>query len=228
MVRSRKRITRKDIRQPDQFISLTGKVFAFLQTHRNRIILGIAIILVLSLSVAGWRLYRSRQDRAQAFTTALEAFHDGNFDGALDQLERVDQYWSPKYRGLAALYRAQSYINLEQPKEAIPPLESLLTLVSKNSFLRQLALTNLGYAHEMLNQCKEAIGFYDEASKLDGPQKEQAHLAKARCTAATGGLTEAIEIYRDYKSNYPNSVREVEIDLRIQDLEQKMKGNSGG
>lgn len=230
MVRSRKRITRKSIRQPDQFITFTSRVFSYFEVHRAKIFVALGLVVVLSLGLWGWQQYQSNQNRlaSQAYARALEVFHDGKFQTALDLLDRVDAYRSPSYQRLAILYRANSHIGLKQPKEAVPLLEDFLSRTSKNSYLRQLALSNLGFAHEMANQCEEAISAYDEAAKMAGPQKEQAFLSKARCTATLGQFSEAVKLYREYLASYPGTVRAVEISLRIQAFEQKMKGASEG
>ncbi len=230
MVRSRKRITRKDIRQPDQFITFTSRVFSYFEEHRARIFVALGVVVVLSLGLWGWQQYQANQNRlaSQAYARALEVFHDGKYQTALDLLDRVDAYRSPSYQRLAILYRANSHIGLKQPKDAVPLLEDFLSRTSKNSYLRQLAFSNLGYAHEMANQCKEAISAYDEAAKIDGPQKEQAFLSKARCSATMGQFSEAVNLYREYLVSYPGTARAMEISLRIQELERKMKGTSEG
>jgi len=46
----------------------------------------------------------------------------------------------------------------------------------------------------------------------------------ARCNTQTGNLKEALSAYRDYLSNFIGSPRTVEIALRIQEIESKMKG----
>ena len=228
MVRSRKRITRKDIRQPDQFITFSGRVIGFFNQHRGKFILAVGLVAAVSASIWGWQLYLSKQNRlaSQAYATALEAFHEGKYQTTLDLMDRVDQYRSPNYQRLAILYRAHSQIGLNKPKDAIPLLETFLTRTSRNSFMQQLALANLGYAHELANQCKEAIEAYDKAAKMDGPQKEQSLLSKARCTANIGQFSESIKIYREYLASYPGTIRSAEISLRIQGLEKKMKGTS--
>ena len=230
MVRSRKRITRKDIRQPDQFFTFTSKVFGYFEEHRVKIFVALGLVIALSLALWGWQQYQSKENRlaSQAYASALEAFHDGKFQTALDLLDRVEAYRSPSYQRLAILYRANSHIGLKQPKDAVPLLEDFLSRTPKNSYLRQLALTNLGYAHEMANQCKEAISAYDQAANIDGPQKEQAFLSKARCTTTLGQFSEAVKLYREYLATYPGSVRVMEIPRRIQELEQKIKGVSEG
>ncbi len=228
MVRSRKRITRKEIRQPDQFITFTARVIRLFEQHRGKFILAAVLVVAVSAGIWGWQLHLSKQNRlaSQAYATALEAFHEGKYQTTLDLLDRVDQYRSPNYQRLAILYRAHSHIGLKQPKDAIPLLETFLTRIPRNSFMKQLALANLGYAHELANQCKEAIDAYDKAAKLDGPQKEQSLLSKARCIATIGQFGESINIYREYLASYPGTMRSVEISLRIQELEQKMKGTS--
>jgi len=230
MVRSRKRITRKDIRQPDQFITFTSQVFGYFEEHRTKFLIGLALVIVVSLGLWGWQLYQSSQNRlaSQAYARALAAYHEGKYQTTLDLLDRVDVYRSPNYQRLVMLYRANSYIGLKQPQDAVPILREFLNRKSEESYLRQLALLTLGYAHEMANQCKEAISAYNDASEIEGPQQEQTLLSKARCTTTIGELTESVKIYREYLAAYPGSHRATEISLRIQELEGRMKGAAEG
>ena len=122
MVRSRKRITRKIIRQPDQFITFTSRIFRYFEEHRAKIFVALGLVVALSLGLWGWQQYQSKQNRlaSQAYARALGAFHDAKFQTALDLLDRVDAYRSPSYQRLAILYRANSHIGLKQPKDAVP------------------------------------------------------------------------------------------------------------
>jgi len=229
MVRSRKRITRKAIRQPDQFFTITSRVFRFFEVYRTRILLILALVIAFSLGLGGWKIYHSKQNRlaSQAYSRALAVYHDGRYQEALELLDRVNTYRSPNYHRLAILYRAYSYLGLKQPKEAVRSLQEFLNDTPKNLYLRQLALLNLGFAHEMDNQCNAAISAFTEAAKIDGARQDEAILSKARCTTAIGQLTESVKIYRDYLASYPASASALEISLRIQELEARMKGDSG-
>ncbi|MFQ5853609.1 MAG: tetratricopeptide repeat protein [Candidatus Binatia bacterium] len=229
MVRSRKRITRKDLRQPDQFITLTSRFFRFFQEQRTKILLTLALVIALFLTLWGWDLYRKRQNRlaAQQYSQALAAYHKGQYKDALVQLERLKTYRSSTYGNLALLYRAHSHIALKRPSEAVPILREFLAKERKNPYLRQLALLTLGYAYEMHGQCQEAADAFNQARALAGPLQDDALLGNARCSAQSGNLNQALNSYRDYLSTYPASERGTEISLRMQETEARMRGLSG-
>lgn len=228
MLRARKRITRKDLRQPDQFITLTSRFFRYFEEHRTRILLILGLGIGLSLAIWGWNLYRAQQERlaSEEYSVALRAFHNGQYETALDLLERLRAYPRSNFSRLALLYRAHSHIALKRPSEAVPVLEELLSREGKGSYLRQAALLTLGHAHEMAARCADAVNAFDQAAKLEGPLQEDALLAKARCSAQSGDLTGALNAYRDYLSRYPGSGRFTEISLRVQEIEGKLKGVS--
>lgn len=226
MARSRKRITHKDLSRPDQFITLTSKAFRYFERNRSRILFSLALVIVVFLILWGWGLYKHNQDRlaAQVYSRALMAYRSSKYQDALDGFLRLSAYRWSSYRRFALLYRAQSHIALKQPSEAIPVLKEFLKMQREDSYLRQLGFVTLGYAHEEAGQCSKAVAAFEEAQKLTGPLQEDALLALARCSTQTGNLKEALSAYQDYLSKYPGSPRSVEISLRIQEIESKMKG----
>lgn len=230
MVRSSKRVTRKDIRQPDRFIVLTGKLAHSFAEHRTVFLTSLGLVIALFLSLWGWDLYSSRQDRlaAQDYSRALTLYHNGNFRQALDTLAQVDFYGSSTYNHLSLLYQANSYIALKQPAKALEILRESAGKEAKEPFLGQLSFLTLGYIQEKSGQCQEAEKSFSEAEKLMGPFTEMALLGKARCSAKNGDFKEALNLYREYLSSYPGSEREVEISLRIQELEPKIKESPSG
>lgn len=226
MVRSRKRLTHKDLSRPDQFITLTSRAFRYFERNRSRILYSLALVVLVFLSLGGWTMYKKNQNRlaAKVYSSALTAYRSGQFHDALDGFLRLGAYRSSTYGRLALLYRAQSHIALNQPTEAVPVLKEFLERQREDSYLRQLGFMTLGYAHEKAGQCPKAVNSFEEAQKLTGPLQEDALLAMARCNTQTGNLKEALSAYQDYLSNYIGSPRTVEIALRIQEIESKMKG----
>ncbi len=223
MLRSRKRITRKQLRKPDQFLTLTAWFFRFLEQHRTRIIAIIALLTVVALALWGWNIHQTRQARlaAQAYQVALQEYHKGQYKDALDLLQRVNAPRGSIYNSLALLYQAQSHLALNLPSEAIPLLQEFLKRDPEESYIQQAAYLTLGYAQEMAGQCQQAIEAFSQATKLSGPREEEAILANARCSTQIGQLTEAIKYYREYLSSFPGSSREVEISIRIRQLEAR-------
>ncbi len=229
MASSPKKIRRKDIRKPDQFVTLTGKVLHLASEYRTQSIACLAVLLTVLLGLWGWDFYRQRQNRLAAveYTRALSLYRSGQHTKAVDAFAQVKNYSSSPYSRLALLYQANSYIAMQDSAKADAALQELLRKESKESFFRQLALLSVASLQERTNRCKEAGRNYAEAEKISGPFKDEALLGKARCSLQNGDLKEALSSYRQYLTNYPGSERSSEISLRIQEIEEKVgAGNS--
>ena len=224
MVRTRKRITRRDLRQPDQFISLTGKVSGFVEKHRVRLLIGLGLLVSILLVIWGWREYRDRQRiyAAAEYKRALAFFHSGNYDEALSIVEPLADYRHSTYGNLALLYKAHSYMGLEKPKDAILVLKKFLIREDKSPLMRQLGFLTLGYAHEKASQCADAVLFFMQAYDLNGPHQEEALLGNARCQEHAGNLKGAVKSYKLYLSKFPDALRRIEVLLHIQQIEAKV------
>lgn len=229
MASSPKRISRKDIRKPDQFVTLSGKILHLVSEYRTQSILCLALLLTVLLGLWGWDSYRQRQNRLAAleYSRALSLYHTGKYNQAIDLFSQVRNYSSSPYSRLALLYQANSYIALQNSAKATASLQELLRRESKEGLLRQLGLLSLASVQERAANCKEAAVNYAEAEKMPGPFKDEALLGKARCSLQNGDLKEALSSYRQYQTNYPGSERSSQISLRIAEIEEKVAAGNG-
>ena len=228
MLRTRKRITRKELRKPDQFLTQSTRVLHIFERHRKTIVLSVVALVVAGLALWGWNAYRTRQLLAAStrYQTALQAYHDEEFENALKLFARVKAPRGSIYGSLVLLYQAQSYLALKRPTEAILVLEDLIKRDPSQSFLKQTAFLNLGYAKESAGQCADAVAAYDQAAQITGPREEEAILGEARCHAALGDNTQAIKAYEDYLARFPGTARKTEINILIDELKAKSKGEA--
>ncbi len=229
MASSPKKIRRKDIRKPDQFVTLTGKILHLASEYRTQSIVCLALLLTVLLGLWGWDSYRQRQNRLAAveYAHALSLYRSGQYSQAVDRFAQVKNYSSSVYSRLALLYQANSYVALQDSAKAGAALQELLRKESKDGFVRQLGLLSLASLQERSNRCKEAGGNYAEAEKIAGPFKDEALLGKARCNFQNGDFKEALSSYRQYQTNYPGSERSSEISLRIPEIEEKIAAENG-
>ncbi|SRR5712692_162881 len=228
MARSSSRITRKEIRRPDQFITLTGKVLDLVAQHRTEFISSAIAAVVILLAFWGWDSYQDRQNRlaAHEFSVAVDLYHKAKYREALQSLAKLSIYRSSPYGRVGLLYQANSYIALTDNSKAESTLQELLRTERKDPFLRQLALLTLAYTQERTNRCKEAIQSFSEAEALQGPFKEDALMGKARCSTQSRNFKEALNAYRQFVLNYPASERAKDAALLAQEMESKV-GEAG-
>jgi predicted negative regulator of RcsB-dependent stress response len=224
MVRSSKRITRKDIRRPDQFVTLTGKILTIVAERRTEVLASAALIIAAVFVLLSWNLYQTRQNRlaSQEYSKALALYHGGKHQEALDAFARVGLYRSTIYSRLGLLYQASSHIALNEKDKALAALQDLLQRETKDGFLRQLTFITMAQIEEEAGKCTQAATNFGEAEKLNGPFKEEALLGKARCKVQNNDLKKALNSYRQHRTDYPGSERATEVSLIIQGLEGKI------
>ena len=229
MAHASTRVTRKKIREPDQFLTLLGQALEFFEKYKKACLLGLAAVLVLALASTGWSLYRDRQDQLAAakFDDALRLFHLGNFREAVAAFETVKSYSSSTFTTYALLYEADSYLAMNEPEKAVKALQEVVAREKKSSIIRQLALMTLGYAHEVRSEWKQAAESYGAAEKIDGPYKEDSLLSKARCEMEAKDYKAALDSYKSYLSTNPNGARSTEAALKVQELEGMLKEKVG-
>jgi predicted negative regulator of RcsB-dependent stress response len=220
---SPKRITRKEIRQPDRFVTLLRRGVLLFNANRIAVFAAAAIVVRAGAALFGWPIYSSRQNTlaAEEYARAVSLYHDGKYKEALESLKRLEAYSSSFYSRLGLLYAANTQAALQDPAKAAEALRRLLAEEHKEPLVRQTAYVALGYAQEQAGQCAEAIASFAEAEKIAGPLKADASLGKARCNGIAGNLKEALTAYRAYLSEDPSSDRVNAISLRVQELEAK-------
>jgi predicted negative regulator of RcsB-dependent stress response len=223
MVHSVKRITRKDLRQPDQFITATGKLLDLVSRHRTAVWVTLAAILAVGVSGAGWSVYRNRQERraAHEYTLALKAYQSGKLQDALIAFEKVATYGSTEYGRYALLYQANAHLGLKEYEKAVPLLERFAAQEKKDVFLQQLSLMSLANAQESSGHPREAATSYSQAYGIDGYMKEEALLGKGRVEMLAGDYKSALATYQEFLKSFPNSQRSGEAKLRSAEAQAK-------
>ena len=218
MAAARKRILRKDIRQPDRFMVLLGQCLDFIKAYRNQLIASAAAVVVVAGTVFGWQYYRSYQRdlAAQEYNQGLQEFQEGRYDDALKSFQSLQERGEAPYDRMAGLYVANSYIALDQPEKAVETLGGH-SPGEKDGFLDQVALVTLGLAQEMNGSCEDAIQSLNQALDRQGPLRQEAMLGKARCNVKLGKTQDAVEGYKAYLKEFPEG-ETVEIALRMQRL----------
>jgi hypothetical protein len=217
MATASKRITRKQLRQPDWFQVTSEKSLEYFEGHRGIVFSAVgAVILVFAVSW-GWQAFKSNQNIAagEEFTKAVELYQNVKYPEALAAFEKVETYRWSRYAGLAHLYRANIYLATSDLDKALSAAQRALAATSPNTLYRQLALMALASAEERKNQCKTAIEHFIEAQTIAGALQGQALLGKARCAEQLGDKAMMIAAYKDYLKDNPGSP----LALKLAELE---------
>ena len=217
MATASKRISRKELRQPDSFQLGTEKALEFYKGHQALVISGIGALVVILLAIWGWQVYKDNQNVSASieFNKALVAYQENKFPEALSAFEKIQTYRWSRYASLSHLYQANIYLATNDLDKALNSGQRAVTATKPNTMFRQLALMALAAAEERKNQCKTAIEHFNEAQKIAGPLQSSAILGKARCAEQIGDKAAAIAAYRDYVKENPGSP----MGLKLTELE---------
>jgi len=223
MATASKRITRKQIREPDKFLVWSQQAIDFARDRRPLIIAAAAVLVLLLVAIAGWRLYKSSHETeaAQSFSQAIALYRAEKYREAIPAFQKVQSYRWSRYASLASLYETDSYVALKDLDKALSSARQFVSATDANSLYRQMGLVTLAYVEELKGQCPQAIQHYVEAQQITGPYKDRALLGSAGCYAQTGDNKAAIAAYRQYLSDNPAAANATFITLRIAELESQ-------
>ena len=219
MATASKRITRKQLREPDWFQVTTENVIEFVEGHKSLVLGVLAAVILLGASIWGLQLFKQRQNVAAAaeFTKAMGIYQADKHEEAIAAFEKVQEYRWSRYSVLAHIYLANSYLATDNFEKAISEGQRSLAATRPNSLYRQIALTTLATAEERKSDCKSAFEHYSEAQRIEGALESRATLGKARCAEALGDTAAALAAYREYVKDNPASP----LALKVAELEAK-------
>jgi predicted negative regulator of RcsB-dependent stress response len=209
MSEATKRLRRKDLREPDEFFTLTGRALDWSQQNA-RLLTGIGVAIALVVVIAGiWSwVQQSRQARAaRDFYAADELFRREQWEQAETGFDELaDDLPSTPYGRLARLYAGRAALRLGKNAEAAAHLREFLASPVDDVAIEQLARINLGSALLAQNEVEPAKAELTKARDLAGPAKGEATLELARAEEAAGQKDRALELYQSYLSDDPAAV----------------------
>jgi tetratricopeptide (TPR) repeat protein len=214
-----KKIIKKKLKEPDEFITLTERSYLFVTQHARSIAMGAGIVLVLLLSIVLFQKWdKGNEGNANKMLTSVietyqmvsSPYREGSSQEYKDVLERFSEIITKFPRTssgkLAVLYKGNIYLRLGEFDEAIKAYESYLEKAGKEKLYRAFVMEGLGYSHEGKKDYGKAIDSYQKLINLgEGFQLANAHLGMGRCYEKMGKTREALEHYRSFINASPKS-----------------------
>lgn len=199
------RLTRKEIKQPDQFHELSGQVVRWGRAHQQAVIATVAGVVVLLAAVGIFGAYRAAQlrDANADLAGALAKLDSADYAGAATALSEVSTRWSNTQVGpVAALLAANSALRAAEVDRAIAALGAV-DAAALPDYLQQQRLLAWGAALEAKQQWDEAAARYRDAAALSGPYTGDAVVGEARTLEQAGQKDKAKELYRKAYDQFP-------------------------
>src|SRR5207244_2330410 len=105
------------------------------------------------------------------------------------------RYGGTSYGPLAVLERGNALLLADQAADAVAAYDKFLQSSPPTDYLRQLAHTRLGYAHEKLGKAADAERAFTTAASEPGPFADEALFGAARNAEGAGNADKAKDLY---------------------------------
>ena len=212
MATSHYKINQKDLKAPDEFVTLVDRIGNYLANNLLRVIIGAAALIALAAVIFTYAFYSAHRSQVAAnqFYEALAAFNKKDYGAAEAGFNALTQSESGTLASLARLYVATTYMSQGKPAKARDALEAYVG-DSDQRYFKNLALVQLGVAYENLGDFKKAHAAYMLAATTTGPEKNRAELGAARTLIKLGDNAGAIAAYRTFLAANPYSPDREEV-----------------
>ena len=231
-VSSHRRVSRKALKQPDEFVSTVDLIGDWIARNLSRVVFSAAVVIVAIAVGLVVSLYSQHRQRvvSEQFYRAINAFSDKDYATAERTFSKLARHDSGRALGhLAEFYLASTYLAQSQPAKAREALRNYLA-GGGNRLFRQMALMQLGIANENLGDYRDAHASYVKAAQLNGPETARAQIGAARTLARLGDRQGAIAAYQQFLRTNPFSQQRAEVAETLAQMgvapERSLKGSS--
>jgi tetratricopeptide (TPR) repeat protein len=209
---STKKIIKKKLKEPDEFITLTERAYLSVTHHAKSIAVGAGIVLVLLSFIFFFQKWENKnaENAYQMFNSVVDTYQmvsspyrEGSPQEYKNVIERFNEVITqfPKTPGgkLAVLYKGNIHLRLGEFDEAIKAYESYLEKAGKEKLYRSFAMEGLGYSYEGKRDYEKAMNAFQKVIDLGvGFQLANAYLGLGRCCEKMGKTKEALENYKSF------------------------------
>jgi hypothetical protein len=196
----RTKIHRKDLRGPDEFVTLTTRIADWARSHMNLVLSAVGVLVVIVVVAVIVTRSAAARDAAAArdFRSAYALFSTEKFgEAAVDFRALSDQYPGTEFGRLALLYQGHALARKDDAAAAVTAYQEYLALGGQPDYLRQQALVGIGHLKEASGDAAAALQAYGDAAALEGPLRTDARLGQARLEEAAGHGDQARTIYAE-------------------------------
>jgi len=214
---ARKKIKKKDLKKPDEFISFGQKIINWCVANKQSAIKLAAGVLIIFLVVSGFLYYRNqREARAREVYTQAVAYLQnarqanggkGDIDRAIAKLEEtVKNFGSTGVALTATVDLGNAYYQKGDFAKAVAAYKDALQKIARQDPLYENVLASLGATYEAMEEWSEALAVYQRLLQEGKPAYQtDAELCLGRVYEAMGNRNKAMGYYETYLNENPGS-----------------------
>lgn len=222
--------TRKQLlKEPDQFITFSGKLIAFGRSNLKTILIGAGVFVALLLTLVTVQQISNRnENRAserveKALAKYSAALQDTDPQTAYDRVKTefgdiFDQYGSKNAAKIARIIYGDISYAAEDADTAIAMYTQALEDFQQFPALKNIVLSGLGYAYVLKKDYPQAIRYFETISTdKENTLKRGALFNMAWLYEATGDKEKSTALYKQLLTEFPENMY---VDL----IKEKVRG----
>jgi len=225
MLKPRKRITKKEIKQ-DKLVTIYFKVNDWLEANSKYVIVATISLVII---IAGIFLFisqqRSKEEKASAnLAVSVRLLESGQYRDAIDKLNvLVDEFGSTKSGKLGRFYLANAHFELEEYGLAEEQFRKFLSKSVNDPLLISSALSGHAASLEQMGKYIGAAELYEKAARKYPKEclvSEELFNA-ARCYILAGEKQTAVAVLQKIIKDYPKSEEAEKAKVHLASLAQE-------
>jgi len=217
---SQHKLTRKELKQPDEFESLLDNIGSFVLDNLRQVLVSLGVVAVVGAIAIGIYYYEAHRDAVagEQFYTALDQLKSKNYKDAEAGFSKLaDQEPGRQLGKLARFYLANAYLEDNKLPQARDTFAQFIT-EDHDPLYMNLALTNLGVIYERMGDYKKAASAYGQAASVPGPEQMRAEISVARVLVKVGDKQSAIAAYRSFLAAHPYAQQRQDVQESLAEL----------
>ena len=218
MAKKRRKTRKELLKEPDEFITFSGKLIAFATEHKTQLTYALGIIAALAVIISGIRFFSIRSENNAAALLDKTLFEYNSikaektsaevFSEVSEDFELILQKYGGKNNGkLARLIYANLCYDAGKYEQAIDLYKASLTDFEKQPLIYHQILSSLGYAYEQKKDYSTAAGFFEKIVSAQGATtRDEALYNLGRLYDELGQTEKSREAYKKIISDHQDFI----------------------
>jgi tetratricopeptide (TPR) repeat protein len=219
---------KKLLKEPDEFISTTGRVVRFVRSHRQQV-LRYSLVCLAAVAVAvavyfyfDWEQGKAVNVQAQGFQLYEDALRKPpnsaeekeTYKKALEKFKEASSIYRWGNTGqISMIYIGLCHLALQEYDPAAAAYASCL-----EGPLGSIARIGLAYSYEAKKDYGKAVENFEKDAEENNPYQEEGLLGAARCYERLNQKPKALELYQKALTRNPKSAMADFIQRKISEL----------
>ena len=218
MAKQRKKTRKELLKEPDEFMTLTGKVVKFAADHKTKLTYGLGIILALAIVISAVRFISIRADNKASAMLEKSMLEYGSMqaqkkpDEVFNAVSGSFQTILKKYGGkpsgkLARLIYANICYDAGKYQQAIDLYNTSLKDFTEYPMIQSQVLSSLGYAYEQQKDFATAVSYFEKITETpEQTLQGEALFHLGRLYNKLGQSEKSKEAYQKLVSDHPDFI----------------------